>query len=303
MENEIVQVFDLEKLQERTPFLIHLPHELELRNVTYRNEGRKWATLRFECAVDGESLRVKEFFLDWFYPGFPKSLMNSFISSYSSVDSAVMGDGVIFYGKNYKGKDASSAFSLGTQIEVEGENKLNVKKLSELMHAPFDNERFRNYPFYKRSFFANNGKPEWFEEERITNLSWKAPSRKFCVGGLCLDSVGNRTRDGSLLQAILVFSEEYYRRAAWVDIARMSSGEKHLVYEFRKGGNFFDEFEEGDVSLAYRRDTGLSIARFTLGPSLVTISLSPLFQMSEVKSVIRHLKERLEDLEKLENLI
>jgi len=41
MENEIVQVYDLEKLQEETPFLIFVPGNLEIRNVTYRTGGRK----------------------------------------------------------------------------------------------------------------------------------------------------------------------------------------------------------------------------------------------------------------------
>ena len=67
--DDIIQVSDLEELQEKTPFLIYVPDKIEVSNVTYRRNGTKWATLRFECTIEGEKIRVKEFFLDWFYPG------------------------------------------------------------------------------------------------------------------------------------------------------------------------------------------------------------------------------------------
>ena len=298
MENEIVQVYDLEKLQEETPFLIFVPGNLEIRNVTYRTGGRKWPTLRYECIIDGEKIRVKEFFLDWFYPGFPKSLMQSFVSSYSMVDSIPMKDWVIFTGKNYKGKEASSSFSLGTQIEVEGESRKNVNKLSETMFAPFPDERFKRFPFYRRSFFANKGEPEWFEERRISNLDWKPPKSDFCVGDLCMDSVGVFSKDGSILETIFAFSEEYYRRASWVDIARPTEHADHLIYDLRNSGNFFDEFEKGDPTFAFKKEQGPAIARSKFGEYVVTVSLSPLFSFSEAKGIVRDLMGTVEDQKK-----
>lgn len=294
MAAEIIQVDDLENIQERAPFLIYIPGKLEIKNVTYRSQGRKWATLRYECKIGYEKLRVKEFFLDWFYPGFPKSLMDSFVSSYSAIDGSILNDRAVFYGKNYKGKKASSSFSFGTQIEVEGDTEKNVKKLSETMIAPYLNERFRNYPFFRRSFFANRGVPEWFEEERISNLAWKEPPEEFCVGNLCVDSVGVSHNDGRRVETILVFSEEYYRTAAWVDIAEPDSHLQHLIYDLRKDGNFFDVYEDGDPTVAFKRDSGPTIARTKIGSSVVTISISPLFQLSEARKMIQQFLETVE---------
>jgi hypothetical protein len=296
--DDIIQVSDLEELQEKTPFLIYIPDKIEVSNVTYRRNGTKWATLRFECMIEGEKLRVKEFFLDWFYPGFPKSLMDSFVSSYSSLSSSVLEDRAIFYGKNYKGKEASSSFSLGTQIEIEGETQLNIRKLSERMVAPFMNDRFENLPFRERSFFANGGKPEWFEEERISNLTWQSPSEKLCVGSLCLDSIGKLTRNGKSLETILVFSEGYYRRAAWVDIADSDSEVRHLIYDLRKGGNFFDVLEDGEPRIAFRKDSGITIAQYRREQSVTTISLSPLFQTTEINDLIGNLEITCKNPEK-----
>lgn len=298
MQEEIAQVQDLETLQTRAPFLIHLPDKFELKKVTYRNEGRKWATLRFECRIGEEKLRVKEFFLDWFYPGFPKSLMDSFVSSYSSVSSATVKERVIFYGKNYKGKVASSSYSLGTQIEVEGETAENVKELSESMVVPFISERFRDFPFHKRSFFVNGGKPEWFEEERISSLSWKEPSEKLRVGSLRLESVGFFKGESPTIRTILVFSEEYYRRAAWVEIASTNDQTDHFVYDLRRGGNFFDQYFEGNPVVAFRRDSGPTIARFKEGNLFVTISLSPIFQYSQARALIEELRNATKNQER-----
>ena len=291
MLDEIIRIGDFKKLQEKTPFLIHLPEELEVRNSTYREPGRKWATLRFECTIGNEKLRVKEFFLDWFYPGFPKSLMDSFVSSYSILNSTATTDSVIFYGKNYKGKEASSSFSLGTQIEIEGETNLNVRKLTESLIAPYISARFKNYPFYKRSFLANNGKPEWFEEERIGKLSWNPPSKKFCEGNLCMDSVGVFRRDNKTIHAIFVLSEDYYRKAVWIDIGNPGASTEHVAYEFRKGGNFFDLFEEGETKFGFRRNDGPAIIQFEQEGSIVTISFSSLYQLSEVRRLGKLLRE------------
>ncbi|MEM0133692.1 MAG: hypothetical protein QXU18_00475 [Thermoplasmatales archaeon] len=295
MEIEIIQVHDLEKLQVKTPFLIFIPDGLELENLTYRNEGRKWSTLRFECVIDGERLRVKEFFLDWFYPGFPKSLMKSFVSSYSSLDSSLVKDWIVFFGTNYKGKYASSSFSLGTQVEVEGGSTFHVKRLSEMMVPPFLDEKFKNFPFYKRSFFANKGDPEWFEEKRIRNLTWGPPSDDFCINSLCIDSIGIFKKANYSLETVFTFSEDYYKRAAWVDIAKSGGKAEHLVYELRKNGNFFDEFEEGEKTIAFRRENGPTIARFERGDFVITVSLSPLFSLYEAKKVIEKLDEVVEN--------
>jgi hypothetical protein len=298
MQEEITEVDDLAKLQTRVPFLIHLPNKFDPTKVTYRNAGRKWPTLRFECEIDNENLRVKQFFLDWFYPGFPKSLMSSFVSTYSRVNTVTVDERVIFYGRNYKGKAASSSYSLGTQIEVEGETETNVKKLSESMEAPFMPERFKRFPFYKRSFFANGGRPEWFEEERIANLSWKMPSKRLCVGSLCLDSVGYLKQERTAIKTILVFSEEYYRRAAWVEIAPAVDKTDHFVYDLRNSGNFFNYFLEDNPVVAFKGDSGPAIARFKDGDSLVTISLSPMFQFSNAMTAIEELRDATKEQER-----
>ena len=291
MKDEIVEVLSIEDLQAFVPFLIHLPNGIEPTNVTYRKAGSKWATLRFECKVGDDKFRVKEFFLDWFYPGFPKSLMNSFVSTYSDTVAEMVKDRIIFYGKNYKGKDASSSYSLGTQIEIEGGSLAGVRKISQSMEAPFVEERFADLPFHKRSFFANGGRPEWFEEERIASLSWCEPEERLCVEKLCLDSIGFSKRDEKVSRFILVFSERYYSRAAWVEIYESGDRDNRFVYDLRKGGNFFDHFYEGNPIVASRGDQGPSISRFTDRDSTITVSLSPVFQLREAISVMEGLKD------------
>jgi hypothetical protein len=300
MEQHIMKADGLKDVQEEVPFLIFVPREREIRDITYRREGNKWATIRYFCEIGDETLRVKEFFLDWFYPGFPKSLMDSFVSTYGPIMSRNIGDRIIFYGKNYKGKQASSSFALGTQIEVEGEAIDSIAELSESLFAPYLKKRFKNYPFHKRSFFARGGRPEWFEEKRIERLKWNRPPRKVCFRNLCAESLGELKRGGEVLEYILVFSEDYYKRVIWVDSASLHTQDDHLFYELRNNGNFFDQFAENGMRFAFRGRDGPAVVQIRDNLRITTVTFSPLFSRLQVQNFTEHLKETLQ---KLENFI
>jgi len=297
MDEYITRVDDLENIQEEIPFLIFLPRKHQIKDATYRREGDKWSTIRYFCDVGNETLRVKEFFLDWFYQGFPKSLMDSFVSTYGPVKSRNVVDRVIFYGSDYKGKQASSSFALGTQIEIEGETVENVSKLSEDLFAPYLKRKFKDYPFHKRSFFARGGKPEWFEEKRIERLKWNRPREKICIGNLCAGSVGRLKEGSDVVEYVLIFSEDYYRRTIWVDSALLHAREDNLFYDLRNGGNFFDKFAENGMKFAFRESYGPSIVQIRGNTQIATITFSPLFSILQVQNLIEQLKKILQNLE------
>lgn len=299
MQQEIIRVNDLGDLQEEVPFLIFVPEEYKIENVTYRKEGRKWATLRYVCRIGSESLRVKQFFLDWFYTGFPKSLMESLVSSYSSIDSARKKDHVIFYGKDYKNMEASASFHFGTQIEIEGETRDGVTKLSENLYPVHRMEKFKNFPFYRRSFFARGGTPEWFEEGRISRLKWNHSLEDLKVRDLSLDSVGVLREKDRILESVLVFADDYCRRAMWIDSARTDSSVDHLFYEIRSGGNFFDYFQDEESIMAHKSQYGPGLYQIRANSKITTISFSPLFTLSEVKALAHDVSEMMEELENL----
>lgn len=298
MEIEKIKKEDLETLQSSSYFLFYLPRNWQIDNVTYRREGEKWSTLRFECEVRGKKVRAKVFFLDWFYQGFPKSLMESFIGSYSTVTSETDQDRVSFYGKNYKNKDACSSFALGTQIEIEGDSSDVVKELNKDLFPTYKTSRFEQFPFYRRSFLARGGEPDWFEERRISRMKW-SPIKDMRVGErLKGDSHGVFSARGQVLEEINIFSEPYSRRVVWADVADKRGGEEYLFYTLRKEGMFFDKFEENNGILATRTDNGPSLYQQENSEKVVTISLSPMFSRIETIDVIERLLEKANGMKK-----
>lgn len=286
MEENKVEVGDLKELQRGLPFLIYVPGTLSIERITLRKEADKWATLRFYCKLGGRYVRVKELFLDWFYSGFPKSLMESFVSSYSEFASVRHGDGISFYGKNYKRMNASSTFALGTQIEVEGDSEEDVKLVTSSLRAPYLSKNYEMFPFYKRSFFARKGRPQWFEEERISRMEWSKLPDEFSVQSLDEDSLGRFRTKGTIAEFIAILSEQYFRRVIWIDMADMGSSERYLYYDLRDGGNLFDLTTFNLGHLAYCRENGPAIFQMKEGNMIFTLSFSPLFTRNEVQGLI-----------------
>ncbi|MEM0141306.1 MAG: hypothetical protein QXN66_04630 [Thermoplasmatales archaeon] len=277
---------DLEKVQSTLPFLIFKTSGYEILNPTIRPEGSKWSTLRYELLVDGEKARVKEFFLDWFYQGFPKNLMDSFVSSYAPVEAIQMEDSVFFVGKDYKGMHASSAFILGTEIEVEGESKECVEKVSRSLAPVNKLEIFRKLPFCSRSFFARGGKPDWFEERRIASLSWRPSMNNRKLEQLKADSVGILTLGEGVIHKISVFTEDFMKRVIWIDSSKKEIPDSNSYYKLRRDGNFYDTYQEIGGLLAFKQPSGPAIFQTSIEDNVVTISFSPLFRLQEIRNLI-----------------
>ncbi|MGC8645013.1 MAG: hypothetical protein ACP5UO_01935 [Thermoplasmata archaeon] len=287
----IRKVEKLSDVQDAVPFIIFTSKGFEILNATFRPEGEKWSTVRFESKVHGKRVRVKEFFLDWFYQGFPKSLMDSFVSTYSPVNSLRFGDSVFFYGKDYRGEHAASAFISGTQIEIEGESRESVIDMSMEIAPLGDEIRFRRLPFHSRSFFARGGRPDWFEERRVASLEWSPMADNLWMGSLRGDSQGILNENGRAVHRISILSEDYMKRVVWVDCLVKERGDS--AYRLRKGGNFYNRYVETDGLLAIREPDGPAMFQTVVENNVVTVSFSPLFSLEDMKDIISTiLKER-----------
>ncbi|MEM4778887.1 MAG: hypothetical protein QW062_05565 [Thermoplasmatales archaeon] len=285
MENYL-EVEALESIQASLPFLIFKPSCCEIFNATLRPEGEKWSTIRFEISTDSGKARVKEFFLDWFYQGFPKNLMNSFVSSYSRVYAATGPGYVYFVGKDYKDMHASSAFILGTEVEIEAESRKVVEDVSKTLVPVMKMDKFKNIRFCDRSFFARGGKPDWFEERRIASLNWTPLSEPSGWDRFKPDSVGTLTELGNIVQRISIFSEDFTRRTIWIDSARKDLAGKDNYYILRRDGNFYDAFYEIGGLLAFKQPYGPAMFQAFIDNNIVTISFSPPTDLYEIRKLI-----------------
>ncbi len=91
-------------------FVRYVPLTLKSSDATYRKGEFKWPTFRYIRNLDGRKFRVKEFFLDWFSLGFPKSLISNLTRTFSEIESVQSGDCVFFIGKNYRGMESASSY-------------------------------------------------------------------------------------------------------------------------------------------------------------------------------------------------
>ncbi|MEM0129843.1 MAG: hypothetical protein QW100_00810 [Thermoplasmatales archaeon] len=281
-----LEVEGLESVQVSLPFLIFKPSCCEIFNATLRPEGTKWSTIRFELATDSGKARVKEFFLDWFYQGFPKNLMNSFVSTYTRVETAAGRGYVYFVGKDYKDMHASSSFVLGTEVEIEGESRKLVEEVSKTLVPVMKMDGFKNLRFCNRSFFARGGKPDWFEERRIASLSWTPLTEPAGWDRFKPDSVGTLTEGGNIVQRISIFSEDFTRRTIWIDFSRKDFPGKSNYYNLRRDGNFYDAFYDIGGLLAFKQPYGPAMFQASIDNNIVTISFSPPIDLHEARKLI-----------------
>lgn len=266
---------DLEELQKiESRFLFFIPKGLELYDLSYRNEAEKWSTLRFYTNYRGERLRVKEFFLDWFYTSFPKNLMKSFVDSYSNLSVYKEEGFKVFIGMDYKDILASSAFMLGTQVEIEGVNTETILEVNRLMHPLQNDDRFKEMPYHERSFFSRNKSYNWFEEERIARMSWHKPHYPYSINGSIASSFGIFSREGQTQGITLIFNKDYFTKVIWLEISRLNEAVPHNYYILRREGNLykFTEFKGGIIG--YIDESGPGIWQRLSGNYVVTVSFS-----------------------------
>ncbi|MFG1518997.1 MAG: hypothetical protein AAE977_00775 [Thermoplasmataceae archaeon] len=270
------------------PFIRYLPATMNALNLTYRDSATKWPTLRYFLDLDGRLYRVKEFFMDWFYQGFPKSLMSSFSGTYSDIHAATAGHHIYFIGKNYRGKQSASSFSHGTEIEIEAQGISDsgdfYRIYSDLVPSQRDEMRLRWTSFKNRSYFASGHTGEWFEDTRISRLNWIDDiSISVLVYGKQYDlsSVGTIFREGRVENCILIFEYGSFERAMWVDILRNGSRIQHGIYRLRDEEGLFDYREISHESILIRSPYGPSIVRWADLEMIYTLSMSPFFNFPD----------------------
>jgi len=273
---------------EKLGFQTFIPRNLECRNMTLRINDRKWDTVRYFSSADGICLRVKEFFMDWFYTGFPKSLLSSFMGTYSPVQHSITKNGIMFYGKNYRGNDSASLNINGTQIEVESTVTAPIDvflKLADDLY-PFEGVDFDcNMPFHRRSFYASGKHGDWFEDQRISRMAWKTPPQKTVINieniPLSVSSTGSF--GNGEFHRIIVLENNCFSKVSWIDFCTYPNSIEHAYYNMRKEGYLFDSFLMKEKrKYAFRKNSGPALYQFFQDGVLYTVSLSPGIPIPEI---------------------
>ncbi len=249
---------EIEDYIQKANFDFFIPSVCKPYNISFRGEGEKWSTLWFKCDYEGGTYRFKEFFMDWFYQGFPKSMMSSFVETYSSIQSGKIGKIVFHKGKDYKGLDSISAFCDGTQIEIEYTGPGTIKEDIIRDIIQIKNPLMEGKAFHERSFHARTGKWDWFEERRIAISKWRG--EKIEDDNCPIVSYG-------MLEDILhifVFTDNKFSKVFWMDIADVGHQNEHLFYKFRKN--------LGIYNIIFQMKKGVIGLRGPYGPVLLQIN-------------------------------
>lgn len=280
------------------PFPVYTATRLPFTDLSIRVNDEKWPSVRFFVHSGGKKFRVKEFFLDWFFTGFPKSLLRDFSSSYSPVVTFSKRGTVFYYGKNYHGLDSVSGFVYGTQVEIECESPATAGEFTEVvgdllsnMPDPVPPDRMQ---FPDRSHSAKGHSGEWFENRRISRLKWYRTAREdYPMSGHSMRSsgIGNLTVDGQW-HTILILEEGGYRNAVWAESASSGLDISNAIYNVRKGSGFYSRFSViPGGSLLFRENKGPGILRIMDGDQTWTIGFSPGFTSEEILDFSRKLAE------------
>ena len=232
---------DLKNIQ--LPFVPILP-DLELKNISIRSDSEKWETLRFEVEIDNQMMRFKEFFLDWFYPSFPKSLLRTFSLPYAPLSMRSMKfQGTtypVFFGIDYSGANAANAWMLGTTLEIRDlshRGKDFIDRTMDIMLHAQPGALPQRRDFISRSFYAGKErKYSWFEEERIGRMAWA--NTKNDINGNFLNKF-DRVCTGIFngIHKLTVYSREDLNNEIWIDLFKGGSTLKNGVYRFDDDNN------------------------------------------------------------------
>ncbi|AKA49341.1 hypothetical protein IX51_09760 [uncultured archaeon] len=256
-------------------------------------------SIRFFVIDKGKVFRVKEFFLDWFYTGFPKSLMKSLVDTYDPIESFLMDGKICYFGRDYKGRNSVSFYWQGTSVEIECFQEAEMQDFENVLkdlnaESDFVNS-LANKGFLDRSFLASGGNDNWWEAQRISRMKWVklCETSKQSVSGrsLRLDSFGNYLGHDGTTNSILILSDKLYSSVVWVDLLDLSSLIDHGYYKFRKVVGIFDLFEDDPNFLCHRSPYGPSILQASMFGKKCTISLTPDFNFRDLKVVSRHTEE------------
>lgn len=153
-----------------------LPTDCRIADVTARPETIQHASsLRLKVEGAGRSLRLKQFYMDWWIP--TSSDTNLTAPGNTFVAAGIVG----YFGRDYKGQEAACIHRFGSLLEVSvlqghfGEDEL-VSFFEYLQPVvPEAIERLARLPFAKISFYARKGPGlgPW-NYDLITGCRWSA---------------------------------------------------------------------------------------------------------------------------------
>ncbi len=269
-------------------FAAYFPTGYEVKNITVRHGDTRWPTIRYEFT--GEvSGRVKEFFMDWFYYGFPKNLMSSIVDSYSTVD-AFRGISMIYLGKDYKGMDAATASIYGTHVEVEfdyGSMRERIDFMNSMKTSDYQLKRVSHLRYHERGFHTLGNPGDWFEDLRIARLSWRSLDDRLDAGRQIYNgsSEGILESAGMVQQVYMVYEQNGFEKAVSIDAWRRDVSVEHVKYRLRKGGNFFTSQIETPSLALFKSEYGPAFFAFGLDNIEGIIALSGGFDSAEAELV------------------
>lgn len=273
------------------PFPPLLNKEVALEEFSLRLNTHERPTVHYFLEEAGKRYRVKEFFMDWFYTGFPKSLMKTLVDAYSEIEYAPIGQYRVFFGRNYKGNSSISFYSRGTTVEIECYEDAKTEDfhriVADMSFGPYLTERFRDAGFVERSFLASGGSGLWWEDSRIAGMEWRdiEPGKRnnHFPDGLKPLSLGTLKVKGGFVLRTLILADSYMERSVWIELVNLQSSEKNGYYNFRKGSGLFNEFNESDFLLCFRSPEGPGAVQFQSDQTMATFAFSPGFSSSSIE--------------------
>ncbi len=257
---------------------------------TLRLSYYRHPTLAFEIPDSG--IRVKEFFMDWFYYGFPKSQMLSASDFFGTVERGKVkrkGETYpLFTGMDYSGSISSCIFVEGTCLEIRHPKGKMDDVISFLEHMNPLSRPFLS-AFYARSFYCNApGTVFWFEEERMNRMKW-SQRENLGIGEYKLDSVGAFHN----VQKILIF-RNLHNDYAVLDVSVTGTGVKNLKYDFFRENTMFTESEHGeDFVLGTLSDIGPVLGQFKVKNQYVTVTIPRVKDFKHGREQIMHMLKTL----------
>ncbi len=294
---KVLKTFD-ELIQYRLPFLAYTPQAHEAYDISVRIHDLKWPTLRYRVRLGGREIRLKQFFLDWFFPGFPKSMLSDFSAGYSDIRSRQVNGYILFLGKNYRKNHAASAWIHGTTVEMDSPSTISDEEyenlLLDILEKQPDPSSLSKYQFPDRSHFAGGYGSQWYEDRRIARLNWRrTPSNSLVVNNLEYKASGLGYIDvEGKAQEIYLFQEGNYSKAIWIEKASKGIAMDHAIYDVRKGKGLFDTEVKlaGNLGLlVFRRPSGPGVLKADMGSFVLTAGFSPGIVLEDISSFVSNL--------------
>jgi hypothetical protein len=263
---------DIKTFLKKYNFNFYIPVSCDVKEISFREEGERWSTLRFLCDYKGMKYRFKEFFLDWFYTGYPKSLMKNFMETYSIVKFEKIGEFNVFFGFDYKNLYAASIYHKGTQIEIEAlDDNYDKNNFEELILSinQIENANLNDLPFHLRSFHARSKKWEWFEEKRIALANWYLLPKKMDHYNV---SVGDLEHSTGKIE-FFIFSNSDFSQVMWLEFVDENIGIENAYYKFRKKIGIYNEIFENHFTLfGIRHPSGPALMQNKIGNKVITFT-------------------------------